>query len=531
VNKTRESEIGKSTNTTLILMLCTALSRLLGFLRVAVIGALFGASGVADVLNTVFAIPNNLRKLLAEGALSSAFIPVLSGSIVRDKTLKKARRLAGNLIGFLLIIFVPFLSLSIIFARPIIDVLLPFPERWKIELSISLFRYLIGYIALVSISSVIMAVLNSHGKFVIPALSPPLFSLCVIGSILIFATRMGIFSVAIGVLSGGVAQIIFQLPLYLKHGYSLKPRFSFGDREFRETLRLWAPVVASASIFAVNQQFALFFASGLEDGSTSALANAIIFWQLPFGIFSISVITVLFPRMSRQSEKKDMMGLRESWIYGVKFIVILLIPTTFIYLVVGREMIQVALQRFKFTDYGTNMASGVLGMYSLGFVSVGIFNFNQRFFYSNKNYRVPLYSALMVSLLDITLSLWLKETSLRVSGLALANSIAFTFGLLFQISFIKKKLSYLSRGRIVLLSLKVSIIMIPIAFFMESYKRLTSQWWTEGSSWSNLFLLLINLFISVVFIMILYMLFKVDILSEYIGAFKARITGKGYEKN
>ncbi|RKX81318.1 MAG: murein biosynthesis integral membrane protein MurJ, partial [Spirochaetes bacterium] len=199
-------------------MFCTLLSRLLGFIRVAVIGAIFGASGKADVLNTVFQIPNNLRKLLAEGALSSAFIPALSSLIVKNNSLDSAKKLTRNIITFLILILTPLIVLAIVFARPIINVLLPFPEKWKVELSINLFRWLIGYIGLISISSIIMAVLNSHGQFIIPALSPTLFSICVISSILFLYRYIGIYSVAAGVLSGGLAQIIFQSPLYLKKG-------------------------------------------------------------------------------------------------------------------------------------------------------------------------------------------------------------------------------------------------------------------------------------------------------------------------
>ncbi|MCD6122580.1 MAG: murein biosynthesis integral membrane protein MurJ [Spirochaetales bacterium] len=497
-------------------MFCTLLSRLLGFIRVAVIGAIFGASGKADVLNTVFQIPNNLRKLLAEGALSSAFIPALSSLIVKDSSLDSAKKLTRNIITFLILILTPLIVLAIVFARPIINVLLPFPEKWKVELSINLFRWLIGYIGLISISSIIMAVLNSHGQFIIPALSPTLFSICVISSILFLYRYMGIYSVAAGVLSGGLAQIIFQSPLYLKKGYDFKLYFKFNSPDFKRTMRSWLPVVLSASIFAVNQQVALYFASGLEDGSTSALANALVFWQLPFGIFSISVITVLFPRMSRQVESHDIGGLRESLTHGIKFIIIMMVPASVIYIFLGKEIIAVALQRYKFSHSGTVMAFHVLQGYSLGLLSVGTFNFFQRFFYSCKDYKTPLYSAMLVSIIDVAFSFWLKETYLRVAGLAVANTIAFTAGLFFQIFFIKKKVLHLKSREIWPTLLKSILTSLILAISIIAFKRFTVSMWTEGSSWVNLILLLIALIISLVIILVVYYYMDIKIVKYYI---------------
>ncbi len=508
----KERDISRSTGTTVVLMLCTVLSRLLGFVRVAVIGAVFGAHGTADVLNTVFQIPNNLRKLLAEGALSSAFIPVISGLIVKDKSLESAKKLVRNLVTFLILIFVPFIVVSIVFARPIIKVLLPFPEAWKVNLSIDLFRWLIGYIALVSISSILMAVLNSHGKFVIPALSPPVFSVTVITSIIIFSSRLGIFSVAIGVLTGGIAQILFQLPLYLKIGYDLKLDFNFRkNRAFRETVKLWFPVVASASIFAINQQVALFFASGLEDGSTSALANAIIFWQLPFGVFSVSVITVLFPRMSRQSGRRDAVGLQESLIHGINFILLMMLPTMVLYLFLGREIIQVALQRYKFTAYGTLMASKVLRGYSYGFISVGIFNFLQRYFYSTKDFKTPLVTSFVVSVIDIVLSYYLKQTYLRVEGLAVANSIAFSIGFITQIIIIKQRLGFFRLDKSLLLLLKILLSIIPMVFVLSIFKIFSYNFWTSYNSIRDFLVLIVLICVSVVLTVFMYYIMKVEI--------------------
>lgn len=176
--KQSETTTGKRDSTffTMVVMLCTFVSRILGFVRTAVITAVFGAGGKADVINATFAVPNNLRKLLAEGALSSAFIPVLSETIVNeDAKRSRSSLLVRTLITFQLLILIPFTILAIIFAEPLVrHVVTQFKDPAQIALSIDLFRYFIVYLLLISISSVLMGLLNSHDRFLFRH-SPHLF--------------------------------------------------------------------------------------------------------------------------------------------------------------------------------------------------------------------------------------------------------------------------------------------------------------------------------------------------------------------
>ncbi|MCF7929108.1 MAG: murein biosynthesis integral membrane protein MurJ, partial [Spirochaetales bacterium] len=352
--------IVKSTRSTLLVMVCTISSRILGFLRVAVIGAVFGADGKADVLNAVFTIPNNLRKLLAEGALSSAFIPVLSETIENEEHPKRSVEITRSILAFQWLVLVPIVLLSIVFAGPTTGVLIDFPEPERMQLSVDVFRWFIIYLFLISTSAVLMGVLHAHDIFFVPALTPILFSVSVIISIFMFHDELGVFSMVIGVLVGGVAQILFQFPRYKKKGYSLFPRFNFKDPAFRRIIRQWLPVVATASVFTINQQVAVRFATGLENGSASALSNALVFWQLPFGIFSASITTVLFPKMSREFTRNDYKNLRATVTYGLRFLFVLLIPSSIVLMFQGAGIISVTLQRGAFTAANTSMAADVL---------------------------------------------------------------------------------------------------------------------------------------------------------------------------
>lgn len=510
----KEENIRKGTISTFLVMICTFISRFLGFIRTAVVTAIFGASGIADVINLTFAVPNNLRKLMAEGALSSAFIPVLARTLQEDDSIINSRRIVKNILTFQMIILIPLSVLSIIFAKPLIKIILAeFKEPWQIELSANLFRWFINYLILISISAVLMAVLNSHNYFFIPAVTPLLFSISVIGSILIFYKSLGEYSMVLGVLLGGFLQILFQIPLFYKIGYSFRPNLNFRNEKFRQVLSQWGPVLATSSLYTITETLAFRFASGLADGSTSAITNALVFWQLPFGIFSASITTVLFPRMSRQAAAMNYDGLRESVQYGIRFLFVLLIPSALVLSLFGKEIISMAIQRGKFTSTNTILTAKVLIAYATGLFSVGAYNFLQRYFYSRSNFKIPFFIALFVSFLDIILSITLKNTVLAVQGLAYANSIAFSLGLIPMTYYIKRDLGYLEGKRIFLTFLKVLICQVPPVMFILFYKFRIGNFWISGSSFKGFLYLFLGLSGFLILTLAGYRIANIEILS------------------
>lgn len=522
----RKPVSGKNDSTlfTMIVMLCTFGSRILGFVRTAVISAIFGAGGLADVINATFAVPNNLRKLLAEGALSSAFIPVLSETIVGESSAReRSSRLVRTLITFQLLILVPFTILSIVFAEPLVEhVITQFRDPGQIELAIALFRFFIVYLVLISVSSVLMALLNSHDRFFIPAFTPVFFSISVISSILLLHRQLGPFSMAAGVLFGGLGQILFQLPQSIRLGYRFRPLFNFRDDDFRKILTRWLPVLATSSVFTINQQVAFILASGLETGSVSALSYALVFWQLPFGIFSASVTTVLFPKMSRQAGSGDREGLRDSVQYGLRFLFVLLAPSALFLGFFGRETISVALQRGMFAADDTLMTASVLTAYCWGLFSVGAFTFLQRFFYSVRNYRLPFIVATLVAAVDIALSLVLKETRLGVGGLAVANSVSFTLGTVLMIHLAFRELEGLALKSFFRTCAKVLISLLPAAIFASAMRFFAGSWWLGGSGVANALFLAGEVLATIVLVLFMYRLTGIEMMDRI----TAMITGR-----
>ena len=475
----------RSTLSTIVVMACTTASRLFGYVKMALINAFFGATGSADVINAVFLVPNSLRKLFAEGAFSSAFIPVLSSTLADDPSGDAARRLARSLAAFLILVLGPLVVLSLAVPDLFLKLLLDFPDPAKVPLARTLLRWEFNYILPVSLGALAMAVLNSHGRFTVSALSPLVFSLGIILCIVFLRAPLGPVSMGVGVLAGGVLQLAVQLPSLRRLGYRLSPSFRFSDPAFRTTLALWLPFVASASVFTLNQFVAQRFASGLEDGSVSALQNAVTVMNLPIGIFTASVMTVLFPKLSAHAARGEADGLRGTVAYGFEFLLALLVPSSAALALYGREIIAAAFQRGRFTQADTMMTYPVLAGYAAGLAALSLYQFLQRLFYSLKDYRTPLASALLVAVVDIGLSLWLKETRLRVAGLAVANSAAFTAGFVFLAVLARRRIGSFGPARILVGVGKAIAASLPLAGLLAASRRLWPDLWRAGGSLVN----------------------------------------------
>jgi len=221
--------------------------------------------------------------------------------------------------------------------------------------------------------------------------------------------------------------------------------------------------------------------------------------------------------MSKQAGKNDIEGLRGSIQYGLRFLIITLIPSAFILSILGKELISVAMFRGNFTLEATILTARILTAYSIGLISVGAFNFLQRFFYSIHNYRLPFLFAVTVAVIDIILSIWLKNTHLRVIGLALANTIAFTAGFILSIFVARKKVNGLNIKPILITLLKVMIATVITTVILFILKDVTGTWWRQGSTLFGFAILIVEGILALGIILGMYFLLKVDIFISMIN--------------
>ncbi len=510
-----DSTYRKSAVSTVLVMMCTLASRILGFVRTAAIGALFGAGGTADVINLVFSIPNNLRKLLAEGALSTAFIPELSRLITIDSSGRRPKSLVSTILGLQLTFILPLLAVSTFFPEQAVKLFENFSDPAKKELSAVLFRWIMPYLLFVSISAVMMAVHNTHGKFVIPAVAPLMFSICVIVSLAVSYSSWGAMSIAFGVLAGGTGQILLQYPGYHKLKYNLRPIFRFDNANFHMVMKRWLPMLLISSLFVINNQIAMLLASFLPDKSASSISYAIVFYQLPFGIFSASITTVLYPKMSLQAATHDNQGICESLGFGYRNLWALLLPSALLMMTLGKPLIAVAFQRGAFGFEDTVLTGRVLTAYSVGMPFIGIFNITQRAFYAVNQIRKPFYCALATVGIDVFLSLlFVFRFNGGSQSLAWANTLAFFIGTLLQYTLINKTIGFSIKGITLRFAGKIiSACICGSLVIIAAHYSLGSRWWEEGSTWKNFWLLISAGGGAVAVILSLYIWMKVEIVS------------------
>ena len=254
----------------------TAISRVMGFIRDMTLAFYFGASGLSDSFFLAFKIPNLLRELFAEGAMSASVIPVLTGYRKDDPA--GARKLVRVLLGFVLVVVGGICVLGVVFAGPIVSVigygLLKDPSKaGTFASTVALARTMMSFLLFVSLASVLMASLNTRRVFFIPALSPAMFNLTLIISIIALASRMEhpIMAAGIGVVIGGFVQFIFQAPKHRAEGGSLLPSFGFSHPGLKRIGILMLPVMAGMSVSQVNIIVGAFLAAFLPEGSITYL--------------------------------------------------------------------------------------------------------------------------------------------------------------------------------------------------------------------------------------------------------------------
>lgn len=498
----------------LILGLFTGISRILGFLRQILFVYFFGAGGMADIFNFAFNIPNNLRKLLAEGALSSAYIPEISASLQRDKSRKEAALIVRTQLTFQLLVLVPLTVLMVYFAPAIINFLSDFSDSESTSASIKLFRYLIFYLMLVSISAILMASLNAVSKFVVPGITPVLFSVAVISAIFLFHKTLSIYAMVIGVLGGGLAQILFQIPQFLKEGFSLVPHFDFKSPPFIRILVRYFPVVISSGIFMILEMFAHYLASKMEVGSITAIANSLVIWQLPFGIFSVSIITVLFPKMSRQAHSGDKEGLKISICEGLNGFIAFIIPSTLFLYFVAPLVVSAIYYRGAFTLENVATTASVLKAYSVGLIFISGFGFLQRYFYASNSYLIPFISSVVVAIIDVTFSIIFYRIGMGAVGLAWSNTICYFLGFFMLLICAAISLKGILILPMVKTFLKVAVSMAAMMGLIILFNSLFPQLYAEASSGLRIFALFLLSFCCITVVLLLYILMKVEVFSD-----------------
>jgi putative peptidoglycan lipid II flippase len=406
----------------------TILSRVFGYIRDSRIAFLLGAGTAADAFTTAYRIPNLLRRLVGEGAISAAFIPVFSTHLAErreDDAWKFANTMLTVATVFLTAVTIAGVLLSPIIVRLFASGFGDTPG--KLELTSVLNRIMFPYVFLIGLSALAMGILNSFHRFGAPAFAPVVLNLTIIafsflGSLFGDVTK----TLAVGVVIGGALQLAVQIPALFDSGWSLRFRLDLNHPGVRRVTKLMVPVVFGAGIVQVNVLVDTQFASYLQEGSVTSIYIADRVMELVLGGYAIAVSTAILPLLSRQAALRQMDELKSSLHFATRLILFITIPATVGLILLRREIIEVLFQHGDFDVNSTALTSWALLFFAIGLSAFSMLKIIVPAFYALHDTRTPVMIASISMLLNIGLN-FLFMNPLRNGGPALATSLSAFF--------------------------------------------------------------------------------------------------------
>ena len=423
----------------------TLLSRILGFLRDAVIAWYFGAGQYSDAFIAAFRIPNLLRKLLGEGSISNAFVPVLTDYLAIDGR-EEAFRLARSALWVLSILLVAVSFIGILLAPLIVKIIAPgfIDAPDKLALTIMLTRIMFPYIFFIGLVALCMGILNVFGHFAAPALAPVLLNLAIIFSVLFLCPHLDtpVLGLAIGVMIGGILQLFLQMPAMAGQGFNFWQKTKIWHPGLKKMSRLMPPVILGGAVYQINVMVGTLLGSFLAEGSVAVLYFADRLVQFPLGIFAIAAATAVLPSLSRQAALNDLNALKETFGYAIRLTLFLTIPSMMGLIVLREPIITVLFQRGEFSPQATLLTAQALLYYAIGLWAFSAVRIVAATFFALKDTRTPMVMASVSILANIGLGIILMKP-LAHAGLALATSLASVLNLALLVLALRKKLGSL----------------------------------------------------------------------------------------
>jgi putative peptidoglycan lipid II flippase len=447
----------------------TMTSRVLGLVRDQVLAFFFGAGDAMDAFRIAFRLPNILRDLFAEGALSAAFVPTFTRALATGDR-AAAWRLASNVITVLLLTSSAVIVAGILFADPLVRLYANgfHDVPGKIELTIRLTRIMFPFLAMVATAAVIMAMLNALHHFFIPALSPAMFNVATIICAIIavpLSRHLGIqpiVAIAAGTLIGGVGQILLQWPVLRREGFRYRPVFDARDPWLRDIGRLMVPGVAGLAAVQINLLVNSWLAAGLGTGAVSWLDYAFRLIYMPIGLFGVSIATASLPTISGHAADRNDPGVRRAVSSGLRMMLMLNVPATVGLLMLATPIIRLIFERGRFTDADTAATAAALMCYAPGLIGYSTVKLVSPAFYALGNSRIPALSSGASVAFNVVISLALVR-SLGHRGLALGTTAAALLNAGLLLVLLRARLGGLEGRRLLVACVKISFASTAMA--------------------------------------------------------------------
>lgn len=476
---------GRLFKSTAIVSVNTFLSRISGLIRDVIFARLFGADAATDAFFVAFKIPNFLRRLFAEGAFAQAFVPVLTEYKTKrphDEVRHLAQHVTGTLAGVLFLVTVIGIALSpilvLVVAPGYID------DQPKLDLTAQMLRITFPYILFISLTALAGGILNSYGQFAVPAFTPVLLNLCMIGTALWLSPMMEqpVVALAWGVFLAGVTQLAFQLPFVWKLRLLSWPKWSWRDPGVSRIRTLMIPIIFASSVQQINLLFDVWIASFLATGSISWLYYADRLVEFPFGVFGVALATVILPSLSAKHAEADPEKFTHTLDWAMRWVLVIGAPAAVGLVALSGPLITSIFQYGQFGEHDFHMTQWALMAYSLGLLGFIYVKVLSPGYFARQDTKTPVKIALktvgfkMVLTLGFVVSMVQFNYAAPHVGLALATAISALFNSWLLLHGLRKEGAYKPDKGWWLLILRVGIACLAmVAALYPAYADM-SQW-------------------------------------------------------
>ncbi|MDH0729152.1 murein biosynthesis integral membrane protein MurJ [Pseudomonas sichuanensis] len=403
----------------------TMISRVLGFVRDTILARIFGAGVATDAFFIAFKLPNLLRRIFAEGAFSQAFVPILAEYKTQQGE-EATRTFIAYVSGLLTLVLALVTVVGMLAAPWVVWATAPgfVDNAEKYELTTSLLRVTFPYILLISLSSLAGAILNTWNRFSVPAFTPTLLNVAMIAFAVLLTPYFDppIMALGWGVLAGGLAQLLYQLPALKKIGMLVLPRLNLRDAGVWRVLKQMLPAILGVSVSQISLIINTIFASFLVAGSVSWMYYADRLMELPSGVLGVALGTILLPTLAKTYANKDREEYSRILDWGLRLCFLLVLPCTLALAILAEPLTVALFQYGKFTAFDAAMTQRALIAYSVGLLAIILVKVLAPGFYAQQNIRTPVKIAVFTLVCTQLLNLALVGP-LAHAGLALAISL------------------------------------------------------------------------------------------------------------
>jgi len=455
---------GRLARSTAFFSVATAASRVAGLVREIVAASYYGIYGPMSAFTIAFQVPNLVRALFADAALQPAFVPIFTEQL-ENKNYREAFRLASTLLLLITLVLGVITALFILAAPVIMPLFAPGFEGEILDLTITLSQVLFPILILLGISGVVVGVLNSYDRFGAFAISPLFWNLTIILLVVVLAPMFHgqnrIYAYAIGILAGTLVQLLIPAWDLRNTPFKFEWSFDWRNRDVRRVLLLMLPVTISLGLINFNLLINSLFGSLVSDQAPAAMDKAFRIYQLPQGIFSVAIATVLFPTLARFAARGEHENLRATMANGMRQILFVLVPAAAAVLVLSEPMIRLVYQRGEFNAEQTTLVATALFWFAFSLPTNGLFLLLTRTFFSLQRPWLPTLIA--AGNLAVTALGALALYHLGVGGIVASTAIATAVSVAAQCVILRRILHGLELGRLLETAIRITIAAAALA--------------------------------------------------------------------